>query len=119
LLERAGVQDIGRLSEKNLSDLWLDWASSQDTLRPMRRPRLYPATPGLIVRSDSASFPVNINTASAELLEKLPGVGPKTAERIIEYRTEHGRFSAVEELLDVKGIGPKKMEKIRPLATVR
>ena len=119
LLERGGLSNLGRLSEKNLSDLWTDWTSAQDTLVPVSRPRLYPATAGLITKSDSACFPVDINAADSELLEKLPGIGPRTAERIIEYRQAHGRFGSVEELLNVKGIGPKKLDQIRPLATTR
>jgi competence protein ComEA len=57
--------------------------------------------------------PVNINTASLEQLMTLPGVGPATAEKILEYRHAHGGFSSVEELMAVKGIGPKKLEGMR------
>jgi len=57
---------------------------------------------------------ININTASIEELISLPGIGPKTAERIYEYRKKHGKFKDVNELLNVKGIGPKKLEKIKP-----
>lgn len=59
---------------------------------------------------------VNINTATAAQLEALPGIGPVIAERIVQLRRERGRFESVDELLDVSGIGPKKMEKIRPAA---
>jgi comEA protein len=62
---------------------------------------------------------ININTATAEDLGRLPGVGPATAQRIIEFRVRHGRFTSVEELTKVKGIGPKKLEKLRPYVTVR
>ena len=56
--------------------------------------------------------PVNINTASAkELAENLTGVGPKKALAIIEYREENGPFFAPEEIVNVKGIGPKTLEK--------
>jgi competence protein ComEA len=57
---------------------------------------------------------VNVNRASAEELERLPGVGPVLAERILELRRQRGRFSSVEELLEVRGIGPKKLEDMRP-----
>jgi comEA protein len=57
---------------------------------------------------------VNINTANAVLLDELPGVGPKMAQRILTYRRGVGRFQTIEELLGVKGIGPKKFAKMRP-----
>lgn len=62
---------------------------------------------------------VNVNTASAEQLESLPGVGPATARAIIEYRKQNGGFSSVDELLEVRGIGPKKLEQIRPYVVVK
>ena len=68
---------------------------------------------------DSASAGlIDINKASKEDLERLPGIGPKTAEAIIAYRESHGFFERVEDLLQVKGIGPKKLEAIRSLITV-
>lgn len=57
--------------------------------------------------------PVSLNTASSEQLQTLPGVGPSTAESILDYRKEHGGFTTIDELMAVKGIGPKKMEKLR------
>ena len=61
---------------------------------------------------------VNINTADAKELDELPGVGPSTAEKIIEHRRHSGSFRSVGELEEVSGIGPKTLEKIRPFATV-
>jgi competence protein ComEA len=61
---------------------------------------------------------ININTASEADLEALPGVGPVTAAAIIDYRTQNGPFSAVDDLIDVSGIGPSTLEQIRPFATV-
>lgn len=57
---------------------------------------------------------VNINTAGPEELDKLPGVGPATAQKIIEYRNQIGRFTSIEQLEEVRGIGPKKLEQMRP-----
>lgn len=57
---------------------------------------------------------VNINRAAVDEMQRLPGVGPSTAEKIVEYRSQIGRFTSPEQLMDVKGIGPKKLEKMRP-----
>lgn len=57
---------------------------------------------------------VNVNTASASELQRLPGVGPSTAQKIIEYRTQTGRLSKPEDMENVKGIGPKKLQKMLP-----
>ncbi|MBW3622483.1 MAG: helix-hairpin-helix domain-containing protein [Armatimonadetes bacterium] len=62
----------------------------------------------------TASGMVNVNTATLEELDRLPGVGPSTAQKIMEYRDSHGPFTSPEGLLEVKGIGPKKLEKMRP-----
>ena len=56
---------------------------------------------------------ININTAKADQLMLLPGVGKKTADAIIEYRTKNGNFKAVDDITKVKGIGAKKLEKIK------
>jgi competence protein ComEA len=56
---------------------------------------------------------ININTASVKDLQGLPGIGQVTAERIVAHRTEKGQFKSVNDLLKVKGVGEKSMEKIR------
>ena len=61
---------------------------------------------------------VNLNTASAADLESLPGIGAKTAERILEYRQKNGPFKKIEDLMNVKGIGEKSFLKLKPLLTV-
>jgi competence protein ComEA len=62
---------------------------------------------------------VNINTASAEELERLPGIGPAMAERVIEFRRENHGFKTAEDLLQVSGIGEKKFAKLQPFVRVR
>ena len=57
---------------------------------------------------------LNINTATVEELQTLPNIGEATAQRIIDYRTQHGNFASVDALQNVKGIGPKTLEKFRP-----
>lgn len=56
----------------------------------------------------------SLNGANAAQLQLLPGIGPKMATRIIEYRKQHGAFASVEQVMEVSGIGPKKFEKMRP-----
>ena len=65
-------------------------------------------------KEPSISGVVNVNAATAEELSLLPGVGPAKAQAIIRWRTEHGAFKRVEDLSQVKGIGEKQLEKIRP-----
>jgi len=60
-----------------------------------------------------ASDKVNINTASAKELQKVKGIGEKTAEAIVQYRKKHGKFSGVSDLVNVKGIGEKKLKKMK------
>lgn len=61
---------------------------------------------------------LNLNAATLDQLEALPGIGRKVAERILEYRAKSGGFKKVEELMNVKGIGEKSFLKIKPLITV-
>lgn len=61
-----------------------------------------------------AAFTVNINSAGVVELSQLPGLGPATAQRIVDQRREHGPFASLEALLDVPGIGPRTLEELRP-----
>ncbi len=65
------------------------------------------------------SSKMNINTAKAPELENLPGIGPSLAQKIIEYRQNHGPFLSLEDLLNVSGIGPAKLDQIKDLIIVR
>ena len=80
-------------------------AAAQDTAR---RPASTPA----------ATTPINLNTATASMLEGLPGIGKAVAERIVEYRQKSGGFKKVEELMNIRGIGEKSFLKLKPLVTV-
>jgi competence protein ComEA len=62
--------------------------------------------------------PINLNTATVTELMQLPRVGPRTAERIVAFRREHGPFSRPEELMNVKGIGEKAFQRLQPYITV-
>ena len=61
---------------------------------------------------------IDINTASGPELEELPGIGPTTAQKIIEYREQNGPFLAIEDIINVSGIGPGTFERIKDLITV-
>ena len=57
---------------------------------------------------------IDINTATLQQLQMLPGIGESLAQRILDYRTEHGDFATVEQLTEVSGIGPSKLEDMKP-----
>jgi competence protein ComEA len=65
--------------------------------------------------SSPAAAPIDLNSASLAELDELPGVGPATAQAIVSFRETNGPFSSVDALLEVRGIGPAKLEQIRPL----
>lgn len=77
-----------------------------------------PLVPALQSAEEDRSETVELNTATASELRTLPGVGERTAERIIEYREEHGGFEKIEDLMNVRGIGEKTFLRLRPLVHV-
>lgn len=62
---------------------------------------------------------VNINKANSAQLQTLSGIGPTKAAEIVKYRKTHGGFKTVDELVNVKGIGPKTVQKLKPFLTIR
>ena len=74
--------------------------------------------PAAATASTGSSFPLDLNAATIEQLDQLPGVGPATANAIIARRAEIGRFVSVDDLLEVPGLGPAKVAAIRGLVTV-
>jgi competence protein ComEA len=127
----GGVRGDGRVEGVNLAEPVVD--GMQIVVDPEGSRVLYPGQPaephaphapqtsqgrsgGAPV--DDASGTVNINTADASTLTSLSGVGPATAAAIIDWRDSHGGFVAVEQLMEVKGIGPAKFEELRDHVTV-
>jgi comEA protein len=67
----------------------------------------------------STVFKIHLNTASSDILQQVPGFGPVTAKKIVQYRDQNGPFQSVEDLIHIKGIGPKTIEKIKNYLTVK
>jgi competence protein ComEA len=82
-------------------------------------PRRAPPTTGGSAAADSgaapAAGPIHLNTATVDQLDELPGVGPVTAQKIVDYREQHGAFSSVDDLDAIAGIGPARLEQLREL----
>jgi competence ComEA-like helix-hairpin-helix protein len=64
------------------------------------------------------THPININTAQSAELQQVPGIGPSTAEKILQTRKSYGSFKTVDDLLSIRGIGPQRLEKMRKYLTV-
>ncbi|CAB4566095.1 unannotated protein [freshwater metagenome] len=91
------------------------------SIAPRHRPTTTIATPRSPTQQEtpqSNNALIDLNSASSIELDALPGVGPATAKAIIDYRTSQGKFSRVEDLLNVAGIGPAKLAALRDLVTV-
>lgn len=111
LIERAGGTDEhADLRGLNLAAFLYDGQKVTIPLLPQEE-----VGPGETQRATAPL--VNVNTASQGELESLPGIGRVLAQRIIEYRETHGPFKAPEDLLKVRGIGPKKLEQFRDRIT--
>ena len=74
--------------------------------------------PETTIESSTAANKINLNSATAEQLMSIPGIGPATAKLIIEHRAKAGTFSRVEEIMNIRGIGEKKFAQIKNLLTV-
>jgi len=111
LLDQAGgISEIGDTTKINLSKMLFD----EDVVII---PSIYDEdVPDLIV-SDKEEL-VNINSATLEELQSLPGVGPSTAQKIIDYRLQVNRFETIEELMNVSGIGEQTFNKLKDLIKV-
>ena len=85
---------------------------------PMLPPHGLPAQEPPPRSTSERPAPLNLNAATEAQLEALPGIGPATATRIVEYRKKNGPFKKAEDLMNVRGIGEKNFLKLKPLVTV-
>ena len=92
-------------------------AASHSSDRPVLR--VAPGgQPARLLRLGHFDALFDLNQATLQQLDALPGIGPATAQAILDYRTQHGRFRSVDDLQGVRGIGDAKLEQIRPLVRV-
>jgi competence ComEA-like helix-hairpin-helix protein len=73
---------------------------------------------GVLAKKKPPARPININTANSEELELVPGIGPVTAGKILQMRKSYGAFKSVDDLLAIRGLGPKRLDKMRKYLTV-
>ena len=71
-----------------------------------------------LAKKKPPAHPINLNSASSAELQLVPGIGPSTADKILDMRKSYGAFKSVDDLLAIKGIGPKRLEKMRKYLTV-
>jgi competence protein ComEA len=112
-LHRAG--GATRRADLSLVNLAAPLSDGTQVVVPRRAPPAPAASSAGDGEATTASGPVHLNTATLEQLDELPGVGPVTAQKIIDYRQEHGAFSSVDDLDGIPGIGPARLEQLRDL----
>ncbi len=72
----------------------------------------------MLAKKKPPTHPINLNTASSAELQEVPGIGPSTAQKILDTRKSYGAYKSVDDLLAIKGIGPKRLDKMRKYLTV-
>jgi competence protein ComEA len=108
----GGATGKAELAQVNLA---APLADGEQVVVPVRGTAAGPSPAGSPGDGSAPSAPIQLSTATLEQLDSLPGVGPATAQKILDYRTKHGAFSSVDELDAVPGIGPKRLEQLRDL----
>ncbi|MEX0992610.1 MAG: helix-hairpin-helix domain-containing protein [Solirubrobacterales bacterium] len=88
-------------------------ADGQQVVVPRRATAGADVATGEALGSGTASGPISLNTATSEQLDQLDGVGPATAQKILDWRKQHGGFRSIEDLKQIGGIGPKRFEALK------
>ena len=122
-MARSLLIKLAMLAMTAAAVLWIGWPVPKEEPAPSRpdqsgtaqTPAAAPVHTAPAVKTVAK---VNLNRASADELQMLPGVGPVLAQRMVEWRKAHGRYRTVEDLQEVRGIGKKRLEQLRPLVTV-
>jgi competence protein ComEA len=111
-LRRAG--GATRRADLSLVNLAAPVSDGSQVVVPSRAPPVSDASGGGETGPAPAG-PIHLNTATVDQLDELPGVGPVTAQKIVDYREQHGAFSSVDDLDAIPGIGPARLEQLREL----
>jgi competence protein ComEA len=112
-LRRAG--GATRRADLSLVNLAAPVSDGSQVVVPKRAPPVAAGSGSEAGGQAPAAGPIHLNTATAEQLDELPGVGPVTAQKIVDYREQHGAFSSVDDLDAIPGIGPARLEQLREL----
>jgi competence protein ComEA len=112
-LRRAG--GATRKADLSLVNLAAPVSDGSQIVVPKRAPAAPAGTAPTDPGATPAAGPIHLNTATVEQLDELPGVGPVTAQKIVDYREQHGAFSSVDDLDAIPGIGPARLEQLREL----
>jgi competence protein ComEA len=121
IMAAGGFSSNGDTGSINLAEILKD--GDQVSVPTLRNPtanveKSGQATASSAEPTNSSPTIIDINTATIDELDTLPEIGPKTAQAIIDYRTTHGLFTKIDDILEVQGIGPETFEKIRDLITI-
>ena len=112
-LRRAG--GATRRADLSLVNLAAPVSDGTQVVVPRRAPPVAPGSTAGGADAAAPAGPIHLNTATVDQLDELPGVGPVTAQKIIDYREQHGAFSSVDDLDAIPGIGPARLEQLRDL----
>ena len=113
--QRTGIGALGvLLAAMALASL----AARAPDREPAEPPRPSRPPPSAALRALRDGSPIDLDRAQAADLELLPGIGPQLAARIVEHRERHGPFRSLDALMEVRGIGPRTIERLRPVLRV-